>query len=334
MKIFITGLAGFLGSNLGVRLANKGHEIYGNDNLIGGYKDNIDKRFKFFESDCCDLEKMASIIPKETDVLFHCAATAYEGLSVFSPHFITKNIYDATVCTVTASIKQKVKKFIFCSSMARYGNQISPFEEDMPPSPEDPYGFAKAASEDIIKNLCNTHGVDWTILVPHNIVGPRQKYDDPYRNVMSIFLNKMIQNEQIYIYGDGSQQRCFSYIDDCLDCMEKCITLKETSKQIINIGPDEEVVTIKELAELCANEVGHNKEPIFVAGRPQEVKFATCSSDKAKKLLGYRTNFTLKESIQKTYEYIKKKGAKKFKYHINLEINNEMTPKTWKNKLI
>jgi UDP-glucose 4-epimerase len=116
--------------------------------------------------------------------------------------------------------------------------------------------------------------------------------------------------------------------------MEKCITLNETSKQIINIGPDEEVVTIKELAELCANEVGHNKEPIFVAGRPQEVKFATCSSDKAKKLLGYKTNFTLIESIHKTYEYIKKKGAKKFEYHINLEINNEMTPNTWKNKLI
>ena len=323
MKIFITGLAGFLGSNLGIRLANEGHEIYGNDNLIGGYKDNIDKRFRFYESDCCDLEKMANIIPEETDVLFHCAATAYEGLSVFSPHFITKNIYDATVSTVTASIKQKVKKIIFCSSMARYGNQISPFNEEMPPKPEDPYGFAKAASEDIVKNLCDTHGVDWTILVPHNIVGPRQKYDDPYRNVMSIFLNKMMQNERVYIYGDGSQKRCFSYIDDCLDSMEKCISSEKSSKQIINIGPDEEVVTIKELAELCANEVGHNKEPIFVPDRPKEVKFATCSSDKAKKLLGY-----------KTYEYIKKKGSKKFKYHIDLEINNELTPKTWKKKLI
>ena len=334
MKIFITGLAGFLGSNLGIRLANRGHEIYGNDNLIGGYKDNIDKRFKFYEADCCDLDKMTNIIPKDTNVLFHCAATAYEGLSVFSPHFVTKNIYDATVSTVTASIKQKVKKFIFCSSMARYGDQVSPFKEEMLPKPEDPYGFAKAASEDIVKNLCNTHNVDWTILVPHNIVGPRQKYNDPYRNVMSIFINKMIQNEQVYIYGDGSQKRCFSYIDDCLDSMEKCISLKETSKQIINIGPDEEVITIRELAELCANEVGHNKEPIFVAGRPQEVKFATCSSDKAKKLLGYKTNFTLKESIKKTYEYIKKNGAKKFEYHIDLEINNELTPETWKKKLI
>jgi len=71
MKIFITGLAGFLGSNLGIRLANEGHEIYGNDNLIGGYRDNVDKRFKFFESDCCDLEKMANIIPEDTDVAWH-----------------------------------------------------------------------------------------------------------------------------------------------------------------------------------------------------------------------------------------------------------------------
>ena len=115
---------------------------------------------------------------------------------------------------------------------------------------------------------------------------------------MSIFLNKMILNEQIYIYGDGEQKRCFSYVDDCLDCMEKSMTLEESSKQIINIGPDEEVVTIKELAELCANEVGHNKEPIFIPGRPQEVKFATCSSYKAKKLLGYKAKRDIKKGSQ------------------------------------
>ena len=334
MKIFITGLAGFLGSNLGMRLASKGHVVYGNDNLIGGYKDNIDKRFNFVESDCCDLDKMTEIIPNDTDVVFHCAATAYEGLSVFSPSFITKNIFEATVSTVTASIRRKVKKFIFCSSMARYGGQKSPFEENMDTKPEDPYGIAKAAAEDVVKNLCSTHKVDWTILVPHNIVGPRQKYDDPYRNVMSIFLNKMMQNEQIYIYGDGLQKRCFSYVDDCIDCMEKCINLDKTTNEIINIGPDEEAITIKDLAELCANEVGHNKDPIFVPGRPREVKYATCSSNKARKILGYNTKYTLKDSIKKTAEYIKDKGTKKFIYHIDLEIENSLTPKTWKKKLI
>ena len=334
MKIFITGLAGFLGSNLGTRLADKGHIIFGNDNFIGGYKDNLDSRFNFFDVDCCDLNNLTKVIPNDIDLVFHCAATAYEGLSVFSPSVVTKNIFEASVSTVTASIQKKVKKFVFCSSMARYGDQNPPFTEDMKTQPEDPYGIAKAASEEVIKNLCNTHGIDWTILVPHNIVGPRQKYDDPFRNVMSIFLNKMLMNEQIYIYGDGMQKRCFSYVDDCIDCMEKCITEPASSKEIINIGPDEETITIKELAELCANEIGHNKEPIFVQERPKEVKFASCSSDKARKILGYQTKFSLKESIKLTANYIRKKGPKKFDYHIDLEIENEITPKTWTKKLI
>jgi len=334
MNIFITGLAGFLGSNLGVRLADNGHNVFGNDNFIGGYEDNIDKRFNFFNVDCCNLETLTNVIPENIDVVFHCAATAYEGLSVFAPSFVTKNIFEASVSTVTASIRKKVKKFIFCSSMARYGGQLPPFTEDLLPKPEDPYGIAKAAAEDVIKNLCDTHGVDWTILVPHNIVGPKQKYDDPYRNVMSIFINKMLMNEQIYIYGDGMQKRCFSYVDDCIDCMEKCISENASSKQIINIGPDEETISIKELAELCSNEIGHNQDPIYVPQRPKEVKYASCSSDKARELLGYQTKFSLKESIKKTADYIRMKGPKKFNYHIDLEIDNEITPKTWKNKLI
>ena len=334
MKIFITGLAGFLGANLGEKLADQGHEIHGNDSFIGGYEDNIDKRFVFHKVDCCDLDQLSDIIPNNTDVIFHCAATAYEGLSVFSPSFVTKNIFEASVTTVTASIKKKVKKFVNCSSMARYGNLQSPFTEDMQPKPVDPYGIAKLAAEDVIINLCDVHGMAWTILVPHNIVGPKQKYDDPYRNVMSIFLNKMLRNEQIYIYGDGKQKRCFSYVDDCLDCMIKTIENSASSKQIINIGPDEESITIKELADLCSNVVGHNQEPIYVKDRPQEVKFATCSSDKARRLLDYQTKFSIKDSVIKTFEYIKNRGERDFKYHIPLEIENELTPVTWKKKLI
>lgn len=334
MKIFITGLAGFLGSNLGVRLADLGHEIYGNDNFIGGYEDNIDPRFTFFKADCCDLSELSKIIPNNTDIVYHCAATAYEGLSVFSPTFITKNVYEASIAVATASINRNVKKFVFCSSMARYGNQNSPFTENMTPKPCDPYGIAKVAAEDTIINLCEAHGMDWTILVPHNIVGPKQKYDDPFRNVMSIFINKMLRNEPVYIYGDGNQKRSFSYVDDCVDCMEKCIDNLNTSKEIINIGPDEETISIKELAEMCSNITGSNLEPIYVKERPLEVKLATCSADKARKILGYETKHTLKESIEKTYNYIKKRGIRSFEYHINLEIENDKTPDTWKKKLI
>ena len=113
-------------------------------------------------------------------------------------------------------------------------------------------------------------------------------------------------------------KRCFSYVDDCGDCMEQSLVVKKASKEIINIGPDEETITIQELAQLCANEVGRNKEPIFVPSRPQEVKFATCGSDKARKLLG-NTKY-IKESIKKTADFIRSNGIKEFEYHIDLEI--------------
>ena len=333
MNIFITGIAGFLGSNLAHHLIKKGHKIYGNDNFIGGYKDNLSDKFKFFDVDCCNFDEMNKIL-KNMDVVIHCAATAYEGFSVFSPSFVTKNIYEASVSTFSAAISNNVKKIIFCSSMARYGEQNFPFTEDMNTKPQDPYGIAKVASEETLKNLCEIHNVDWTILVPHNIVGPRQKYDDPFRNVLSIFLNRMIRNKPAIIYGDGSQKRCFSHVDDCISCIEQTLKNKNTSKEIINIGPDEEFISIKDLADKCANITGCNEKHIFYKDRPQEVKFATCSANKARKLIGYKTKHTLDASIKSTYDYIIKRGAKEFDYKFNIEIENEKTPETWKNKII
>ncbi len=333
MNIFITGIAGFLGSSLAHHLHSKGHKIFGNDNFIGGYEDNLSDQFKCYDVDCCNFDEMKKIL-KDMDIVIHCAATAYEGLSIFSPSFVTKNIFEASVATFSAAISNNVKKIIFCSSMARYGSQDYPFSEHMPTKPQDPYGIAKVASEEVLINLSEVHNVDWTILVPHNIVGPRQKYDDPFRNVLSIFLNRMLQNKPAIIYGDGSQMRCFSYVDDCISCIEKSIFQNNSSKQIINIGPDEEFISIKDLADKCSNLTGFNDKHIFYKDRPKEVKFATCSSDKARKLLNYETRFTLDQSIELTYDYIKKRGPLPFDYKINLEINTNKTPETWKKKII
>jgi len=269
---------------------------------------------------------------KGVEVVYHCAATAHEGLSVFSPFEITKNNYLASVSVFTAAISNKVKRIIFCSSMARYGDQKTPFTEDMNPKPIDPYAISKVAAENILINLCELNDIEWVIAVPHNIIGPRQKYDDPFRNVVSIMINRILQNKAPIIYGDGEQKRCFSYIDDCLSCMLPMLDQKNLNKQIINIGPDEEFVTINKIAEICSNITGSNLKPIYKENRPREVKHASCSADKARKLLNYKTKTNLKNGILKTYDYIKRRGPKPFEYHINIEIKNELTPKTWLKK--
>ena len=332
-KVLITGVAGFLGSHLAEKLHQLKYKVIGVDNMSSGYEDNISKDIEFHKTDCCDFEKMSKIM-KDVDVIYHCAAAAHEGLSVFSPQEITKNNLQASVAVFSAGISNNVKRIVFCSSMARYGSQKTPFTEDMDTAPIDPYGISKVAAEKILISLCNLNKIEWVIAVPHNIIGPRQKYDDPFRNVVSIMLNRIMQNKSPIIYGDGNQKRCFSYIDDCLSCLIPMIDDPKLNKQIINIGPDEEFVTINKVFEICSNITGSNLDPIYKKDRPLEVKHATCSAEKARKLLNYRTQTNLIEGIEKTYEYIKKRGIRPFDYHINLEIENELTPKSWLKKEI
>ena len=332
-KILVTGVAGFLGSHLSEKLVKLGHNVIGLDNMIGGYEDNVPDKIEFHNVDCCDFEKI-KILMKNVEVVYHCAATAHEGLSVFSPYEITKNNYLASVSIFSAAVNAKVKRIIFCSSMARYGDQAAPFTEKMKPKPVDPYAISKVASEEVLKNLCELNGIEWVIAIPHNIIGPRQKYDDPFRNVVSIMINRMLQGKAPIIYGDGNQTRCFSYIDDCLSCLIPMLDQKNLNRETINIGPDEEFVTINKIAEICSNITGINLNPIYKKDRPKEVKHATCSADKARALLKYETKVTLNEGIKKTFDYIKNRGVRPFDYNINIEIDNELTPSTWKNKEI
>jgi UDP-glucose 4-epimerase len=333
MKIFITGIAGFLGSHLADRMLELGHTVVGNDTLIGGYIDNVPTTAEFHQLDCCDIEGMTRAMAG-CDIVIHTAATAHEGLSVFSPSFITKNIFEASVSTISAAIQNKIKRFVFCSSMARYGNQQVPYTEDQKPMPEDPYAVAKVASEDVLKILCETHGMEWNIAVPHNIVGPRQRYDDPFRNVMSIMINRNLQGKPAIIYGDGLQTRCFSYVGDCISCLEKMALDPNLVSETINIGPDEGTITVKDMAHLVANECGINLNPIHMPDRPREVKHASCSADKARRLLNYETKTTLEESIQQTVDYVRSRGVKPFDYSYPLEIVTDKTPRTWSERLM
>ncbi|GAB6052582.1 SDR family oxidoreductase [Magnetospira thiophila] len=332
MKIFVSGVAGFLGSHLADTFIAEGHEVVGCDNMIGGELHNVPDKCSFHQVDCNQFETMLRLT-QGCDVVYHCAATAYEGLSVFSPNLVTQNIVGASVSLFTAAIQNKVKRIVYCSSMARYGENQVPFRETYETRPQDPYGIGKVAAEEILKNLCQVHGVEYVIAVPHNIIGSRQKYDDPYRNVASIMINLMLQGRQPIVYGDGKQKRCFSFVDDCIYCLKQMAFQENVVGEVINIGPDEEFVEIIELAEMISNLLGFNLNPVFMPDRPQEVKMATCSSDKARELLGYQTSVSLRDGLQDMIDYIKKRGPLPFLYHLDLEIVNEITPKTWSERL-
>ncbi|NBO61231.1 MAG: NAD-dependent epimerase/dehydratase family protein [Flavobacteriia bacterium] len=333
-RILITGVAGFLGSHLADKFLSDGHSVIGIDNLIGGYLENVHSEVEFFLDDLNNLDSISHIF-RGIDVVVHSACTAYEGLSVFSPSLVVQNTTQITANALSASVKSNVKRFIFMSSMARYGTQNQlPFIENMTPRPQDPYGIAKYASELLVKNISEVHGMEYVILVPHNIIGPRQKFDDPYRNVASIITNRFLQNKQPIIYGNGEQKRCFSFIDDVVDPIFKSCFEDAALSKIINIGPDEEFITINNLAFMIADILKVDCKPIYVDNRPQEVFEANCSANLARQILGYETKMDLRSGLTELVNWILAQPRREFTYHLPVEIQSSKTPKTWLNRLI
>jgi UDP-glucose 4-epimerase len=334
MKVLITGVAGFMGSHLADAFLAKGYDVVGIDNLLGGYEENVPSGVDFHNIDLDNLELIQPLF-EDVDLVVHTACTAYEGLSVFSPSLVVRNTMQITTNIMSACVKAKVKKIVHLSSMARYGTQdVVPFVESMTPKPQDPYGIAKYGAELMIKNIADTHGIDYVILVPHNIIGPRQKFDDPYRNVASIMINRMLQGKQPIIYGNGEQKRCFSFMQDVTDPLMIACETDVAHGRIVNIGPDEEFVTINELAYKLSIILDFKLEPIYMPGRPQEVFHANCSANLSRELLNYKTTTSLEAGLVELVNWIKSKGSREFNYHLPLEFVTEKTPKTWTDRLM
>jgi UDP-glucose 4-epimerase len=331
--VVVTGVAGFLGSHIADAYLAKGWQVRGIDNLLGGSLDNVPAGVEFHNLDLDDLEAISPVFVG-ADLVIHSACTAYEGLSVFSPALVVRNTVQISVNAMTASIRANVPKFVYMSSMARYGDNLGHmFDESLEPKPQDPYGIAKLAAEKLLTNLAKVHHVDLVVLVPHNIVGARQKFDDPFRNVASIMTNRMLQGKQPVVYGDGTQLRCFSFIQDVIAPVMTACESEQAVGQVINIGPDESPITILNLAERLAAIIGFELSPIFMPGRPQEVSIALCSAGKARQLLGYETTVSLDQGLQDLVDWIRPR-VKDFEYHLPIEIDSDLTPKTWTQRLI
>lgn len=332
MKVLITGAAGFLGCWLARALQGQGHEVVGYDNLCGGSKENIPPSCLFYEGDILD-EFLLTTAMHGCQAVYHCAALAYEGLSVFSPRLIAENIAVGTLTVALAALRNNVRRLVNCSSMARYGANDTPFTEAMLPAPVDPYGVCKVAAEQQLTILGRVHGLEVLHAVPHNIIGPRQCYTDPYRNVASIMIHRLLKDRPVVIYGDGRQTRCFSPIQDVLPTLVQLLDCPALHGEVFNVGPDEGAISILALAGEVARAVG---KPLLVEhhpARPCEVRQAWCSSDKIRRRFGYQASTTLPTSLQEMVAYIRQQGLKPFRYHLPLEITSAQTPRTWKEQL-
>lgn len=335
-KVLVTGGAGFIGSHLVDKLIEKKHKVCVVDDLSGGFERNINKKAVFFKHDLRgrnkkdrkDIYKISEGFAPE--IVFHLAANAAENKAQFSPVDVTSRNYDAFIQTLTAVLKNKnkgFKRFVFASSIAVYGALQTPFKESAKAEPEDLYGISKLAAEETLKVMSKVHDFEFVIARPHNVYGPRQNMTDPYRNVVTIFMNSLMHGKPYYIYGDGNQRRCFSYIDDVVDALYNCAILN-VNRKIFNIGADKDY-SLNQLSETIQEAAGIKIQPIHIQDRPQEVKIAIADHTLAKKFLKYKDKTSLTEGIKKTWEYAKSLGPQKYEFS-DIEIPSQKLPANWR----
>tara|TARA_Y100000310_G_C20704363_1_gene833736 strand:+ start:29542 stop:30528 length:987 start_codon:yes stop_codon:yes gene_type:complete len=303
MKVLITGVAGLLGAHYAKYLLDKGYEVIGIDNLSGGYKEFVDERVTFYKDDLNDVGRIDTIFGFEKpDYVYHFAAYAAEGLSHYIRNFNYTNNIICSVNVINACVKYNVKKIIFTSSMATYGSNSTPFEETMTPRPEDPYGVAKYAVEMDLKTAYDQFGLEYNIIRPHNVIGIYQNIWDRYRNVIGIWIRKVIDNEPITIFGDGSQVRAFSDIKFYMEPFERLMKIK--SGEIFNLGADKECTILKaaETVKFIGEEFGFMPTIVHLEKR-NEVHTAYCSHHKAKFDLKFRDMTDFDETVRQMFKW-------------------------------
>ncbi len=327
-QILVTGGAGFIGSHVVDCLVRDGHDVVVLDDLSGGYESNVHRKAKFIKGSITDHALVAKVFDKyQFDYVFHLAAYAAEGLSHFIRRFNYTNNLIGSANIINESVKHKVKCLVFTSSIAVYGANQYPMIESMKPEPEDPYGIAKYAVEMDLESARRLFGLNYIIFRPHNVYGERQNIGDKYRNVIGIFMNNLLQKKSMPIFGDGTQMRAFTYIEDVSSVIAKSIKVRNAYNEIFNIGADTPY-TVNDLAAAVAVSIGLPANVTYLPAR-DEVKIAYSDHTKARKIFGKNKTTSLIQGMNKMAKWVRKEGSRKTKKFRNIEIKDGLPP-SWR----
>jgi UDP-glucose 4-epimerase len=323
----VTGGAGFLGSHIAEYLLKSGHSVVVLDDLSGGFADNIPAGAVFIRGSIVDRELLSNVFSRHAfDFVYHLAAYAAEGLSHFIKCFNYTNNLLGSVALINEAVKHNIQCFVFTSSIAVYGSAQSPMTEDMTPVAEDSYGIAKYAVEQELAISHKLFGLEYVIFRPHNIYGPKQNIGDRYRNVAGIFMNQLLKAEPMTIFGDGTQMRAFTYVDDVAPIIARSVTVPSARNQVFNVGADIPY-TVNQLAELVARAMGKECNVRHLDSR-KEVKIAFSSHKKAEAVFGSSQQISLEEGISRMAEWVQEHGARESSRFEEIEIWKNL-PSSW-----
>lgn len=334
MKItsLVTGGAGFIGSHVVNHLLTQGHIVVVLDDLSGGDKENVDASAIFQEGSILDVDLINRLFEEhQFTYVYHLAAYAAEGLSHFIRNFNYQNNLIGSVNLINASVNHKVKRFVFSSSIAIYGTTPLPHSETQHAKPEDPYGIAKYAVEMDLINAQKMFGLDYVIFRPHNVYGTRQNIGDKYRNVVGIFMNQILEERPLTIFGNGEQTRAFTHINDVAPYIANSVNIEGARNSIFNIGSDV-VYSVKELVVSVSQAMG-TEINVNQLEKREEVVHAYANHDKFDQVFNPVSQVSLETGLSEMAEWVKSHGARKSKAFENIEITDKL-PKSWKNASI
>jgi UDP-glucose 4-epimerase len=327
-RVLVTGGCGFIGSHVAEELLGRGHEITVLDDLSGGFVDNLVEGIEFVKGSITDRQLVEQLFEQRRfEYVYHLAAYAAEGLSPFIKRFNYTNNLLGSVTLINAAINHAVKCFVFTSSIAVYGSGPDlPLREESSLHPDDPYGIAKLAVEYELRTCKGMFDLDYIIFRPHNVYGERQNIGDKYRNVVGIFMNQLMKHEPMTVFGDGEQQRAFSYIGDVAPVMAEAIDIPQAYNEVFNIGADEPH-SVNSLAASVAFAMGERPQIAYLPARHETLN-AYSSHDKIRRVFGARPIRSLDEGLKRMAAWAKQHGTRESQVFADIEVMKNF-PRGW-----
>ena len=324
-NVLVPGAAGFTGSHVAEQRVRLGLNVTGFDDLSGGFLENVPKGVEFVRGSVVDREAVERLWrDRRFDIVYHLAAYAAEGLSHFIRHFNYENNLLGSVNLINESVKHGCERFVFTSSIAVYGTNQVPMHEGLEPRPEDPYGISKYAVELDLRAAHEMFGLEWTVFRPHNVYGERQNISDRYRNVIGIFMNLAMKGESLPVFGDGSQTRAFSHVDDVAPVIARAPFVEGTEQEVFNVGADR-ACTVCELAEEVSKAMGVGLDVRFLPAR-NEVLHALASHEKVRAVFKCEEPVALGDGLARMAEWARSRGSVTQSTFGSIEIERNLPP--------